>query len=119
MPGVFILVTFPALLLATVFVILGFGVTGGAAIAMGLLAALVGVVFVSLVVTMLHQHPSQDGGDPRVSEDRFAPLEESLERGAIPELVLDDDDVRRGSLDRWNDDGGQRSPGNPASSGSR
>jgi hypothetical protein len=113
MPGVFILVTFPALLLATVFVILSFGVTGGAAIAMVLLAALVGVVFVSLVVTMLHQHPSQDGGDPLNWEDRFAPVEESLEQGAVPELVADDDRVRRGSLDRWNDDGGQRSVGDP------
>lgn len=114
MPGVFILITFPALLLATVFVILSFGVTGGAAIAMTLLALLVAVVFVSLVVTMLHQHPSQDGGDPRASEDRFTPLEDPLEGEAIPQLVVDDDDgVRRRSFDRWNDDGGQRPAGNP------
>lgn len=111
MPGVFVLVMFPTLLLGALLVILSLGLTGAAAVSMVLLLALLGVVFVSLAVAMLRQHPSHDGGDRRRSEDGFAAVEKSLDDEAVPEEIGDDDDdVRDGRLDRWDDDGGWRSP---------
>jgi hypothetical protein len=113
MPGVFILVTFPTLLLGAILIIQSLALSGAAAVSVVLLIALVGVVFVSLVVTMLHQHPSQDGGDRRQSEDRMSRVEDSLELDAIPAVIVDADDVRADQVDRWDDDGGWHRPADP------
>ncbi len=113
MPGVFILVTFPTMLLGAVLVIMGLELTGVAAVSMVLLVILVGVVFVSLAMSMRRQHPSRDGGDRTVSEDRSAPVEAEPDREAIPEEIEDVDTARYGDLTRWTDDGGPRSPVEP------
>lgn len=110
MPGVFVLVMFPSMLLGAVLVSLGLDLSGGAAVSMALLVMLVGVVFVSLAMAMRRQHPSHQGGDRRLSQDDFARLRDALERQAVPEEISDQETGRFGDLDRWRDDGGYRSP---------
>lgn len=105
MPVVFIVVTFPAILLASILSIMGLELSGAAAVSMVLLVMVLGVVFVSLAMTMRRQHPSQDGGDRRVSEDRFAPLENDLDRQAVPVEVHDEITTPYGAIGRWTDDG--------------
>ena len=105
MPVVFIVVTFPVILLASIFSIMGLELSGAAAVSMVLLVMVLGVVFVSLAMTMYRQHPSQAGGDRRVSEDRFAPLENDLDRQAVPVEVHDEITTPYGAIARWTDDG--------------
>ena len=113
MPVVFIVVTFPVILLASVLSIMGLDLSGAAAVSMVLLVVVLGVIFVSLAMTMRRQHPSQDGGDRRLSEDRFAPLENDLDRQAVPLEVFDEITTPYGAIARWTDDGapaGAREP---------
>ena len=107
MPVVFIVVAFPIILLAAVFSIMGLELSGAAAVSIVLLVMVLGVVFVSLAMTMRRQHPSQDGGDRRLSEDRFAPVEIDLDldRQAVPLEVMDEITRPYGAIARWTDDG--------------
>jgi hypothetical protein len=105
MPVVFIVVAFPTILLAAVFSIMGLDLAGAAAVSIILLVMVLGVVFVSLAMTMYRQHPSQDGGDRRLSEDRFAPLENDLDRQAVPVEIANEINTPYGAIGRWTDDG--------------
>jgi len=111
MPGAFVLIMFPTFLLGAVIISLGLDVSGGAAIAMGLFVAFLGVAFVSLAMAMRRQHPSQDGGNRRLAEDRFPPPDhDDLEVDAVPEMIHEEDSGRVRALARWSDDGAPRSP---------
>ena len=111
MPGVFVLIMFPTFLLGAVVISLGLDVSGGAAIAMGLFVTFLGVAFVSLAMAMRRQHPSQDGGDRRLSEDRFPPIDDDdPEVVALPGEIHEVESGRVRALARWSDDGAPHSP---------
>ena len=111
MPGAFVLIMFPTFLLGAVLISLGLDLSGGAAIAMALFVAFVGVAFVSLALSMRRQHPSHGGGDSRLSEHGLLPLDdEDVYLGAVPEHIRDLDTGNPRDLERWSDDGAPGSP---------
>lgn len=114
MPSVFVLATFPTMLIASLLIILSLDLSGAAAVSVVLLVAVLGVVFISTVMSMRRQHPSQDGGDRRMSEDRFAPVETELDREeAVPEPIAEQTTARYGAVEPWIDDGAPASSATP------
>ena len=111
MPGAFVLIMFPTFLLGAVLISLGLDLSGGAAIAMTLCVAFVGVAFVSLALSMRRQHPSHGGGDSRLSVDPVPPLDDDVvDFDAVPEEIHEEETGRLRDLERWSDDGAPRSP---------
>ena len=113
MPIAIILTIMPAALLGTVMVLMVPGDDRVTAMAMGVGVVLIGILFIAIMVTMRTQHPSQDGGDSHLPQDR-SPTDADAEAddfddAETPTTWLSSaekkDDEDRPDLGRWSDDG--------------